>query len=906
MKEESIGLNEVIAVGYGTMKKSDLTGSVSSVSSKKLVAFPSLNVTQALQGRASGVQITTKNGEPGASSRVRVRGGTSLNAGSDPLYVVDGFAGGAVPPSGDIASIEILKDASATAIYGSRGANGVILITTKTGKRNNGDKININFNSSYSVNQVAKKLDMLNGTQFAEFINDIYTNEGKPVHYENPESYGEGTDWQNIIFRNGAIQNHELSASGGSDKINFYVSMNYYDDKGIVINSNYKRYSGFSNIDFKVGKNIKAGFRMFYNRSYQNGVKSQESCGGVNSTGVISGALIMEPTVGIYNEDGSYTLSTIGNVNDNPYAIATENTIESVYDQFQGNTFIDWTIIKDLVFKTTFGIENNNNRYGTYYPMTVNYGANVDGLSSIQGIKRTTFLTENYLSYSKKINDQHKFNLLAGCSYQKYRNEDWTANTNGYITDSFLYWNLDGGADYMEDYSSLAEWEMLSYYGRFNYNYKDKYLVTFTGRYDGSSRLGKNNKWAFFPSGAFAWNIKQEPFLQTVDDISHLKLRLSYGETGNTDIGIYQSLANFSAVASIINEQTVNGVVPSSIANSDLSWETTKQTDIGFDIGLFNERILFTVDGYYMKTEDLLYYVPLPEYSGYSTSLQNIGSLENKGLEFGLNTVNIKNKNIGWTTDLNISFNRNKVTSLKGGDKIYSRKPGHLIGDNTNILREGSPAGTFYGYIYDGVNKEDGSPIYRDIAGRDTDGNLVMEPDGNVNSDDRTIIGNPHPDFIFGITNDIRYKNFDLDIFLQGVVGNDMYNFSRMELEWDSGITNQMASVLNRWTPTNTDTDMPKASSSYSLISSTRWIEKGTYIRFKNISLGYNFPKKFLGKTGIEKLRLYVSGQNLYTITNYKGYNPDVSYNDGNYSLGLDYGSYPNARSYTVGVNINF
>jgi hypothetical protein len=324
------------------------------------------------------------------------------------------------------------------------------------------------------------------------------------------------------------------------------------------------------------------------------------------------------------------------------------------------------------------------------------------------------------------------------------------------------------------------------------------------------------------------------------------------------------------------------------------------------DFGFFDERIIFTADYYYKKTVDLLYEVPLPEYSGYGSSLRNIGSMENKGYEFGLSTVNFKRNDFGWTTDLNVSFNENKVLSLPQGELIYSRRPGHIIGDETHILTEGSPAGSFYGYIYDGVNPENGSPVYKDIAGRDAENNRVMEPDGKVNSDDRTIIGNPHPDFIFGFNNTFRYKNFDLNIFFQGVVGNDMLNFTRMELEWVNGKQNQMATILDRWTPTNTDTNIPKASGTYSSISSSRWIEDGTYARLKNLSVGYNVPGEMLQKFGIEKLRIYASGQNLWTLTNYTGYNPDVSYRDGNTSLGLDYGSYPSTRSFTLGINLIF
>ncbi len=903
LETTSIGLEEVVAVGYGTMKKSDLTGSVTSVSSEELAAFPTQGLNQAIQGRAPGVQVTNINGEPGAGSRIRIRGGTSLNASSDPLYVVDGFAGGAVPPPEDIASIEILKDASATAIYGSRGANGVILITTKSGKSG---ETKIEVNTSYSFETVAKKLDLLNASEFAAFMNEVYANSGQTtVPYPNPESYGEGTDWQDAIFRNGNLQNYQVAASGGKEELKFYTSVNYFGQEGIIINSNYKRYSALSNLDFSAGKIAKIGTRLYFQRGQQNGVKTQEGSGGTTNTGVIAGALIMEPITPIYNEDGTYTLSVIGDPNDNPYAVATEYVDETVSDLFQGSGYVDLELLEGLNFKSTVGVQINNNRTGTYSPTTLNAGKNVGGSASISAIKRTSILNENYLSYNTVLNEVHNISAMAGYSYQSYRNEAWSAENNGYVTDTYLFWNLDGGADYRQPSSGLTEWDLASFYGRANYNYNNKYLFTFTGRYDGSSRFGKNNKWAFFPSGAFAWNVKQEPFMSDVDLLSHLKFRASYGVTGNTDIGIYRSLANFSSTQAIINETTVNAVVPSTVANSDLSWESTKQTDIGLDFGFFEERLIVTADYYYMLTEDLLYEVPLPQYSGYSSSLRNIGSVENNGFELGISSVNIDSRDFKWTTDFNISTNKNEVVSLPGGELISSRRPGHLIGDDTHILTEGAPAGSFYGYIYDGVDSE-GAPVYRDIAGRNDDNELVMEPDGVVDSDDRTIIGNPHPDFTFGLNNSLMYKNFDLNLFIQGVVGNDMMNFTRMELEWVNGKGNQMASVLDRWTPTNTDTDIPKASGSYSSISSTRWIEDGTYYRLKNVSLGYNIPNSAIERIGVEKLRVYVSGQNLLTITDYTGYNPDVSYRDSNTSLGLDYGSYPNTRSYTLGVNIIF
>ncbi|RKD88293.1 TonB-dependent receptor [Mangrovibacterium diazotrophicum] len=899
LEEESIGLEEVVAIGYGTMKKSDLTGSVTSVSSDELAAFPVADAVQAIQGRASGVQVTSINGEPGTESRIRVRGGTSINAGSDPLIVVDGFPGASMPFAEDIQSIEILKDASATAIYGSRGANGVILITTKKG--NVGD-ISVEVNSSYSFDKVGNTLDVLNAKEFAEYMNQVAANDGTTPMYD-PSEYGEGTNWQDVIFRDGSIQKHQVSVSGGTKGIRFYNSINYFDQNGVVINSKFKQYSGLSNIDYTINDKLKAGTSITYKRSIQDGVKTQEGSGGASNTGVISAALIMEPTVGIYNEDGSYTISNIGDPNDNPYAIATEYTDEKVYDRFQGNGYIDWEILKGLTFKTTIGVEINNKREGTYSPSTLVAGSAYDGVASISSYKQTNIISENYINYQKEIDD-HKFSVLGGYSYQKYRSEYMQANSRGFNTDTYLYWNLSTGSEYRPAYSALTEWEMLSYYGRVNYNYKNKYLLTFTGRYDGSSRLGANNKWGFFPSGAFAWNVKQEPFLEGAEALSNLKFRASVGVTGNTDIGVYKTLALFSSVNSIVGDETVNAVIPSSVENAELGWESTRQTDIGIDVGLFESKVNLTLDYYYMKTSDLLYNLPLPYYSGYSSAISNIGSNMNKGFEASLSTINVDRK-LFWSTDFNISSNKTEIEELYGGEVKYAARPTHLVGDETAILQEGAPVGSFYGYVFDGLDSE-GAVQYKDIAGVDEDGNVVMEPDGTVNSTDRKIIGNPHPDFICGLNNTLSYGNFDLNIFIQGVFGNDIINFTRMELETGSGRNNQLTTIKNAWTSSNTDTDIPKVSGSNNYTMSSRWVEDGTYVRLKTISLGYSLPKRWISKYGVDKFRFYVSAQNLFTITDYSGYNPDVSYNNSNTKLGLDYGSYPNAKSVTLGFNLNF
>ncbi|MGD9556229.1 MAG: SusC/RagA family TonB-linked outer membrane protein [Mangrovibacterium sp.] len=912
MEEETIGIEEVIAIGYGTMKKSDLTGSVASVSSDELAAYPSLGATQAIQGRAAGVMITSKNGEPGAAARIRIRGGTSINASSEPLYVVDGFAGGSVPPTEDIQSIEILKDASATAIYGSRGANGVVLVTTKSGKSG---KTKIELNTSYSIQEIGKKLNLLNGQQFAEYINELYANDGSSVvPYQNPAQYGEGTDWQEEIFRTGALQRYQLSASGGTGNINFYTSVDYYDNKGTVINSNYKRISGLSNVDAVVSDRFKFGTKMFFERTEQDGVRTQEESGGSTGTGAIMAALKFEPVQGIYDESGKYTLSEVGDPHDNPVAIARERENGTVTDIFQGNSYVELNLWKELVFRSTFGVQIYNTRNGQYLPTTLNDGRNFGGIGSITSGKNTVLINENYLTYKKDFNESNKLNVMGGYSYQSYRGEYWRSANQNFVTNSFSYWNLGGGSKYQNAASSLTTWLLSSFYGRLNYTFMNRYLLTFTGRYDGSSRFGANNKWAFFPSGALAWNVKEESFLRDVSAVSHLKIRTSYGETGNTEIGSYQSLARFSPSFTIVNGNPVNAVIPTAVANDNLTWESTAQTDIGFDIGFFNERLTLTADYYYKKTEDLLYNVPLPEYSGYTTSLQNIGSLRNKGWEFAVSTVNVDRK-FKWNTDFNISFNRNKILHLAGGDVLYSTAPGHMLSTDSQILREGEVVGAFYGWVFDGVyqqgdnfsaepNKKPGDVKYSDINGRDEEGNLTGTPDGKVNNDDRRIIGNPHPDFIFGFNNDFKYKNFDLNIFFQGSIGNDMMNYTRLELDWLAGKSNATTDALNRWTPTNTDTNVPRASGSNKSEVSSRRVEDGSYVRLKNVAFGYNVPERTLNRLKLSKLRVYISAQNLLTITDYSGYDPEVSFRDSNTNVGLDYGSYPTVKSWTIGVNI--
>jgi TonB-linked SusC/RagA family outer membrane protein len=905
-------LDEVVVIGYGTVKKSDLTGSVAIVKEKDLVAYPSQGIIKSLQGRAAGVQVSAVNGEPGEAYRIRIRGGTSINASSDPVFVVDGFIGASVPPPEDIESVEVLKDASATAIYGNRGANGVVMITTKRGKVG---KTKVDLNLSYSVENEINRLDLLKKDDFTEYIQE--TNPGFTADVGN-------TDWQDEIFQTGGIQNYQLGISGGTDVVKYYISGVYYDQKGVILNSGFDRYSVTSNIDITTSKKFRFGLNLFARRATQEGTLTQEGSGGANNTGVISSAFKFGPDRPIIDDNGDYTLARLSDSHDNAVAVVTERIDEEVDDRFQGNFYGEWDILENLLFRFTFGLSSNNGRDGQYVSTLLQGGAGVGGDGRVDGSKNSLLLNENYLTWTNSYG-LSDISVMGGYSYQHGRNESWGGRGQSFPTDAFSFWNLDGSSVWQRPNSGVTEWELASFYGRINYTFNSKYLLTFNARYDGSSVFSEGKKWAFFPSGAFAWNMGQENFMSGLGVISNWKWRVSYGVTGNEAVGPYQTLASLGTVLTIMENQPVNAVAPTGIANENLTWETTTQFDIGVDIGLFEDRLSFIMDYYSMQTNDLLFNVPLPEYSGYTTQLKNIGSVENKGFEFALNSRNLVSQ-FKWTMDFNISTNKNKVLELPdGNDIIYGSFPGHMVGfDNTQILREGEPVGSFWGFFYDGVyqegdeflpgggfEQEPGGEKFSDIDGRGDDGELTGIPDGQLNNDDKSIIGNPHPKFVWGWNNDFSWKGFDLNIFFQASQGNDMYSYTLMELDHMAGRNNATTAALNRWTPTNTNTDVPRAFGGRSRRASTRFIYDASYVRLKNLALGYNLPVSVLTKMKLQRFRVYISAQNILTFTSYEGYDPEVQYRsggatNGNRNLGLDYASYPNVKSWTFGLNIGF
>ena len=927
MGENAEVLDEVVVVGYGTVKKSDVTGSVSSVGSEEIQAFPVLNAGQALQGRAAGVAVqTTNGGEPGAPISIRIRGSSSLNASSDPLVVVDGFVGAAFPQQNDIESIEILKDASATAIYGSRGSGGVILVTTKKGKSG---KARIELNSTYATQQTTKRLDLLDAAGFAQYQNMIRLNAGDPPYAQGNFD----TDWQDEIYRVGSTNNQQVSVSGGGDNVNYYFSGTYFDQEGIIVNSEFEKIQFLANVDAQIGNRLKVGINSITSRSDQNGVSTQstgrDEIGSVNGGGddVVSLAFRFSPDVGRFDEAGNFSQNTVGDDIENPWAVATQITNNTKTDNSRTNVYADFEIIEGLNIKSTLGYRTQNATEGYFKPQTFVLSA---GGGFLESVKRTNLLNENYLTYNTALGDLN-LTATAGHSYQRFLTEGFEAGARELLTDVFSYYNLEAGQiDQRTVDSRFSESEIESVFGRVNLEWAGKYLLTGTVRRDGASNFAANNKYATFPSVAFGWKVSRENFLADNSTLSNLKLRASYGLTGNQAIGPYSSLSTYRVQPPTI----VDGPFAVNLAreaNPDLRWETSYQTNIGVDVGLFQDRIFFSVDYYNIDTEDLLAVDRATNfYLGTSDLdvLRNVGSINNRGLEFSITSTNINNGGFRWTSNLNAARNRNEIVELSGGSEVLgSGAPGYFAGGNTYILREGEPLGVFWGLDYRGVYQGGaipegtalkevsfdefgepipGEPLFADLA--DEEGNF----DGTIDDNDRQIIGDPNPDFTFGINNTFSYRGFDLNVFFQGAAGGDIYNLTAVQLY--NGDSNGLTDVLNSWTPTNTDTDIPRA-----VIRgrerSSRFVEDGSYVRLKNVALGYSFPSyEFFQRVGIGGARISVSAQNLLTFTDYSGLDPEVSYfgsggesrGDDNVIRGHDFGNYPNLRSVTASLNLQF
>lgn len=930
-------LSQVVVIGYGAVKKSDLTGSVVSIKSEDLKAIPATSFDQALQGRAAGVQVTQLSGKPGAETSIRIRGTTSINAGNEPLYVIDGMLissdgsdmntgvtlGPRIGPlaainPNDIESIEILKDASATAIYGSRGANGVVIITTKRGRAGQGT---VTLDSYYGIQEIANKLDVLNAEEFANFVNEAKLNANQTPIYVNPKNLGEGTDWQDAVLRNAPMANYQLSFSGGDDKTKYSITGSYFAQDGIILNSDFKRYSFRSNLDREVSKRLTVGTSITYARVTSNGVLTNA---GTIVPGVVTDALLFNPVLPIYDSTvaGGYTYENDrGKLLGNPVAEAEKYNSYTVSSRVLGNVYAKYKLMEGLELRTSFGIDAFSSKENSYAPYYLKRAQASKGEAAIGTVQGMTWLNENTLSYTKQFKNEHSINAVAGFTVQQFQNESLFAYAFDFPDDRTGYHSIAAGLNPQKPFNGESQWSLVSFLGRINYTIKDKYLFTLTGRSDGSSKFSEGNKYGYFPSGAFAWRVSKENFMKDIHEISDLKFRASYGIIGNQAIPPYQSLALVGPYGegvfnSELGSEVYTGREPLSYVNKNLKWESTKQLDIGIDLAMFNNRLTFTGDYYVKKTFDLLLSTPIPTTSGFTSTLLNIGNIVNRGFDLDLRSVNTTGL-LRWNTSVNVSINKNELTNLNTNTDILL--PGGII------LREGLSIGTFYGYIFDGIFQSDAeaasSPVL--IGQEPTSPNPAsvakagdrkyrdMNADGVINANDRTIIGSAQPKFTWGVNNTLSFKNIDFSFFFQGSQGNKIANLNALDLLNFTGQNNVLAeAALNRWTPENPGNQYPRALSSGSLdvgVFSSNIVEDASYVRLKNVTLGYRMPVALLKKAGIQSLRIYAGATNLWTLTDYTGYDPEANtYGQSTTLIGIDQGGYPQTKTYTIGINVGF
>ena len=921
LEESAAGLDEVVVVGYGSQKKSDLTGSITSLQPDDFNKGTSSSPDQLILGKAAGVRISESSGEPGGAMNINIRGASSINATNQPLYVIDGFAIdnspmlsgasssaqlgnsaarnplNAINPS-DIASIQVLKDASATAIYGSRGANGVIIVTTKSGKHN--EKTVFDFSSSVGVQNVSKRIDLLTTSEFIDVINGISSDAGNGVVYDESAiaSIGDGTDWQDAIYRSAIIQNHNLSMSGGSEKSSYYLSLNYFNQEGVVKNTGIEKYIGRFNFNQNVGERVKLGVNI--NRSV---VKDQNGIDGTNINefgGPIYTALLYDPTAPIYNEDGSFYRSPNLTIN-NPVSLIEGVDSNTKTHRTIANMFVNYNLLTGLDAKFNFGYDNLTSQRDIYNSTLTIFGGPVNGIADKALLERENILFEYTMNYKKELFENHFFNLLGGVTYQDFISNSFAGGISGFPSDDLGTNNLglgDTNSDNLQ--SSKARNSLFSYLTRLNYNLYNKYLLTASFRADGSSRFGENNKYGYFPSFALGWKINEEEFIPDV--FNELKLRTSWGETGNQGIGNYQSLSTYQVGTYVaLNDNLFRGVAPSRMGNPNLKWERTAQFNLGLDIGIINGRLSGSFDFFDKKTTDLLIALPIPSGTGFNSITSNVGSVRNHGFEFLINSTNINTENFEWSTSFNFSAIKNEVIDLGDSESIINE---------FTIIEEGSPLNSYYGYEITGIfqqgddianssqpSSQTGYPIFKDLNG-----------DNRITSDDRQILGDPFPDFTYGLQNTLRYKRFGLDFFIQGQEGVELVNRNVIESMYPLNFgRNRIAEqVLNRWTPQNTQTKWPSGVSPTAygggqLNSLT--IQDASYIRLKTVQLSYDFPS--LDIDFIKSARVYIVGQNLVTITDYEGYNPES--NSGGLSAAqIDYNGYPLARTIQLGLNVSF
>ncbi|WP_217606740.1 TonB-dependent receptor [Chitinophaga sp. GbtcB8] len=891
LQDQNKQLNEVVVVGYGTQRKKDITGSVSVVGEKEFASRPNTQLGSVLQGKAPGVQVLASSGKPSAGLNIRIRGTSSISSSSNPLYVIDGVPTTdtrSLNPS-DIESVSVLKDASSAAIYGASGANGVVLITTRRGKT--GDP-RFEFNAYGGYSSVWKRMDVLNGPQYKDLMTEL-------GYITDWNKYNQNTSWQDEIFRKGTSQNYQLSMSGKTDKTTYYLSGGWVQQNGAIRSATMDRFNFKVNLEQKVNNWLTMGTNVAYSRWHDVDVTDNI---GVDRGGVLLGTLATPPVIGIYNPDGTFTSNPFQDW-ENP--VASTDGADRGYKQQRllGNVYAEIYLLPELKFRSNFGVDYNNSLYDYFLdPFRTSYGRAQKGRGKNTTDLVNYWIAENTLSYNKTFG-KHTIGALGGVVAQKTKWESATIEKTGFSGGSIPTTNA--GSVFVSADNTKSEKSNASFLGRINYGYADKYLLTANFRADASSIFGPAHRWGYFPSASVGWRISQEEFMKGVTAINDLKLRAGWGKVGNDQLG--DSRYAWLGLVGSGSNYPIGGVVlpgntPSSFENRNLKWEATEQYNVGIDVAVLDSRLSFSADAYVKNTSDLLLNVPVPKSTGFDISTQNIGKIQNKGFEFLVSSRNFVGE-FQWETDFNISFNRNKVVDIVGQD-IFNANVSNR--GNVSLAREGEPLGVFYGYVAAGVDPETGNMQYLDKTGKKT-----FTPA----AEDRTIIGDPNPDFLYGLTNNFSYKNIRLSVFLQGSQGNDMFNASRIETESMIDPRNQSTAVLRRWKTPGQVTDIPKAVANNSDNSriSTRYVENGSYMRVKSATLSYDLPADLLSRIKLKNLRVYITGENLFTFTKYTGFDPEVNFlgnstnaTEANTSMGVDFGTYPQTRNLIVGLNVSF
>ncbi|MDR3142767.1 MAG: TonB-dependent receptor [Tannerellaceae bacterium] len=936
LKEDAQNLNEIVVVGYGTMRKSDLTGASSSVKSDVLLQRTVTSVNQALSGKAAGVNIAVNSGRPGGRTTVRIRGASSINVTNEPLYVVDGvilnvssLENGSSPIDyvnpNDIRSVEVLKDASATAIYGARGANGVVMITTQRGEGVSG--VSVRYNTDFGVGILPRKLGVLNAEEFLRNEELAYANAAKfdPIgwtagNYKDPRlkrtdprlfnAKGEplyDTDWQDEAIRDAFSQTHQVSVANAKGNDSYGLSAGYRSEDGLIVESWMKRYSGRFFMDSQLYRWLKTGGSLNYN--YQQ----EKQTDAMGDGGITVGRQIVEalPVLPLKYEDGSWA----GNADypgmeggNNPVHVATDNdrTIET--QSVIGNLYANITFMEGLELRSVLGANIINQKAKYYGGKQLVWISAPNGSASITNNRNNSWQFENYLTYNKTFSRAHRFTGMAGLSWQHVDNAWSSASGSGFEDDFFSYNNL-GVATTQRSASTVNAYGLNSYFARVNYNLKERYLLTATARMDGSSKFGSSNRYAFFPSVGLAWRMSEESFIKSLPFVSNLKPRLSYGVTGNSETGPYASQGGLQSYTVVFSGAQASGTGVRALANPELKWEKTAQLNGGLDVGLLGGRISMEIDAYYKKTTDMLLAAPVPASSGYTTITRNIGSMENKGFEFAVGTVNIATTDFTWETAFNLSFNRNKVLELgEGNDDIY---PGpDILSASNNIIRVGEPVGSFYGYKRLGTWGTAEETEAARYGKRPGDLKLWdKNNDGEINDADRLIIGKGIPDGYGTMSNSFRYKNLDFLAELQYMFGNDILDISKHSAEDRTGIANSYRTVLDAWTPENQNTMIAQirpTGAGYTTNIDSHFVEDGSFLRGRNLSVGYTFPQSLTERIRLKNLRVYGSVQNFFVLSRYNGYDPEVSDASQSFSQGITVFGYPKPCTFTVGLNVNF